>query len=71
MDRNEDDKLPLHDEAEARGKWRGDETIVDGGSKSGDLPASEVDEAATPDNDSSEDGAAPRSTSWTGLSPPD
>ena len=71
VDRNEDDKLPLHDEAEARGKWRGDETIVDRGSRSGGLPASEVDEAATPDEGSDEGTAASRTAPWTGLSPPD
>ncbi|HEX8125222.1 MAG TPA: hypothetical protein VF548_06535 [Allosphingosinicella sp.] len=41
-----DDDLPLHDEAKARSKWRGDESLP------GDLdlgtsgPASEVDNAA-------------------------
>lgn len=41
-----DRDLPLHDEAKARSKWRGDETII---GKSGDDdagPASEVDNAA-------------------------
>lgn len=38
--------LPLHDEAEARRKWRGGETILNRGADEGDLPASEVDDAA-------------------------
>lgn len=37
--------LPLHDEAEARSKWRGEETLPDKGlGTSG--PASELDDAA-------------------------
>ena len=71
MDRKEDDKLPLHDEAEAREKWRGGETILDRGSKAGGLPASEVDDAATPDEGSDGSDAASRTAPWTGLSPPD
>ena len=72
MDGKEDEvELPLHDEAEAREKWRGGETILSRGSKGGDLPASEVDDAATPDEDADERGDASRATPWTGLSPPD
>lgn len=42
----EDDRdLPLHDEAEARSKWRGGETILDGDGASG--PASEVDDGGS------------------------
>lgn len=45
-DRDED--LPLHDEAAAREKWRGGETIL--GKRDGrNLPASEVDHAAASD----------------------
>jgi hypothetical protein len=40
-----DRDLPLHDEAEARAKWRGGETIVDKGD-GGAGPASEIDNAA-------------------------
>lgn len=60
-----DDKdLPLHDEAMARDKWRGGETIVGKGDDDG-LPASEVDNAASADPT---DGAAvPR----VDLRPPD
>ncbi len=41
-----DGDLPLHDEAKARSKWRGGETLIekDGGGDSG--PASEIDDAA-------------------------
>ena len=69
--KEEGETLPLHDEAEAREKWRGGETIVERGSKSGGLPASEVDDAATPDENGGEGGEASRTTPWTGLSPPD
>jgi hypothetical protein len=42
----EDDRdLPLHDEAKARAKWRGGETIIDKGSDGASGPASEVDNA--------------------------
>jgi hypothetical protein len=42
----EDDRdLPLHDEAKARSKWRGGETIIDKGGDGGSGPASEVDNA--------------------------
>ena len=44
---DEDEDLPLHDEAKARAKWRGGETLIDGGSGNVGLPASEVDEAAS------------------------
>jgi hypothetical protein len=39
-----DEDLPLHDEARARSKWRGGETLIDGDADSG--PASEIDNAA-------------------------
>lgn len=39
-----DEDLPLHDEAKARSKWRGGETLIEGDGDSG--PASEVDQAA-------------------------
>ncbi len=38
-------KLPLEDEAKARGKWRGGETLLEGDSDDLGLPASEVDNA--------------------------
>lgn len=46
MSEDESD-LPLHDEAKARSKWRGGETLVgrDGQGDSG--PASEIDDAAS------------------------
>ena len=43
--RDRDEDLPLHDEAAARDKWRGGETIVAKGERDS-LPASEVDHAA-------------------------
>lgn len=41
-----DRDLPLHDEAKARSKWRGGETILGEGDSGGSGPASEVDDAA-------------------------
>ena len=67
----DDEKLPLHDEAEAREDWRGGGTIPDRGSKAGGHPASEVDDAAAPDHGGNEAGTARRTAPWTGLSPPD
>ncbi len=46
MTNDQDDDLPLHDEAKARAKWRGDETMVGKGDEVVALPASEVDSAA-------------------------
>ena len=43
QDRDED--LPLHDEAKARDKWRGGETIIEEGGEDLGLPASEADNA--------------------------
>jgi hypothetical protein len=40
-----EEQLPLHDEAQARAKWRGGETLLEGGSDDLGLPASEVDNA--------------------------
>ncbi|HYG46655.1 MAG TPA: hypothetical protein VD846_01825 [Allosphingosinicella sp.] len=41
----EDDRaLPLHDEAMARSKWRGGETIIDKGGGGTSGPASEMDD---------------------------
>lgn len=44
-----DRDLPLHDEARARSKWRGGETLLDPGDLETDGPASEVDDAAQGD----------------------
>lgn len=41
-----DDDLPLHDEAKARSKWRGGETLLDASETGTSGPASEVDDAA-------------------------
>jgi hypothetical protein len=49
-----DRNLPLHDEAKARAKWRGNETILDKGGQDDSGPASEIDNAAL-----GSDGAAP------------
>jgi hypothetical protein len=56
---DDDSELPLHDEAVAREKWRGGETLISEGKERLDLPASEVDNAATPpagDDDGSDGG---------------
>ncbi|HEX8225114.1 MAG TPA: hypothetical protein VF605_14950 [Allosphingosinicella sp.] len=55
-----DRDLPLHDEAKARSKWRGGETIIEkGGGDSG--PASEIDNAAQGGDDGpAEKGLAQR-----------
>ena len=42
---NQGAKLPLHDEAVARKKWRGGETLLEGNEKDLGLPASETDDA--------------------------
>ncbi len=41
-----DGDLPLHDEAKARSKWRGGETIVEKGGSADSGPASEIDNAS-------------------------
>ena len=41
-----DRDLPLHDEAKARAKWRGDETILKEGDQGGAGGTSETDDAA-------------------------
>lgn len=42
-----DRNLPLHDEAKARSKWRGGETLLDKGDRCDSGPASEIDDAAS------------------------
>ena len=49
------EKLPLHDEAMARAKWRGGETLLESGKDDTGFPASEVDDAAAK-NVTDEDG---------------
>jgi hypothetical protein len=44
---NRDEDLPLHNEAQARGKWRGETTVLKQEDNSIRLPTSEVDDAAT------------------------
>ena len=44
-----DGDLPLHDEAMARSKWRGDEALPDKGEPGTEGPASEGDDAAQSD----------------------
>lgn len=52
-----DSKLPLHDEALAREKWRGGETLLKGDEGGLGLPASETDNArAAWSSDDDEDG---------------
>lgn len=43
---DEDADLPLHDEAKARAKWRGDETVLNKAGKDAADLASEIDDAA-------------------------
>ncbi len=50
MNEDQNDDLPLHDEAKARAKWRGEETMIGKGDESVALPASEVDNAAAVSN---------------------
>jgi hypothetical protein len=52
MTEEDDRDLPLHDEAQARSKWRGGETIIDEGGDGASGPASEIDNAGQ-----AEDGA--------------
>lgn len=47
-----DEDLPLHDEAKARSKWRGGETLIEGTDLGESGPASEVDHAAQGDTES-------------------
>lgn len=50
-------KLPLHDEAQARSKWRGGETLLKGDDDDLNLPASETDGArSSRDEDEGNDG---------------
>ncbi len=46
MTGDSDEDLPLHDEAEARSKWRGSETIIDRDHSGTAGPASEIDNAS-------------------------
>jgi hypothetical protein len=52
-----DRDLPLHDEAEARAKWRGGETILEKGDGNAG-PASEIDNAAQGGERTGPDGPA-------------
>ena len=62
--------LPLHDEAEAREKWRGGETRLKGGDEA-NLPASEADDARlSPKGDVDEDGRPGKGSPGT-IAPPD
>lgn len=47
MTGDREDDLPLHDEAKARSKWRGGETLIDRDRGGTEGPASEVDDAAS------------------------
>ncbi len=49
-------KLPLHDEAMARAKWRGGETLLRSGRDETSLPASEADDAGASATVADEDG---------------
>ena len=63
-DEPREENLPLHQEALAREKWRGGDTILAKGEEEEGLPASEVDNAASGGEAGS---AAPR----VDLRPPD
>ncbi len=69
MDRDDERNLPLHDEAAAREKWRGGETLLDKGHERLGLPASEVDDAAASEGEAAP-GSAPGALG-PGLRPPD
>jgi hypothetical protein len=58
MTGDSDEDLPLHDQAEARSKWRGGETILDRDDSGTSGPASEIDDASQGGQQaaSSEDG---------------
>lgn len=65
----EDDRdLPLHDEAEARSKWRDGETILDRDESGASGPASEVDDAA---QGGGQDGSADPVAGGLARRPPD
>ncbi len=66
QERDEDEKLPLHDEAMAREKWRGGETILKKGEEDLGLPASEVDNASMGGGSGSHEGAG----GWPGKGGP-
>ena len=66
---SEEGNLPLHDEAKAREKWRGGETLLDEGEESS-LPASEVDRAKTDNEGPSDDGRPGKGGPGT-IPPPD
>lgn len=67
----DDSDLPLHDEAKARSKWRGGETLIgrDGRGDSG--PASEIDNAGSGGGEGSGPGAWDRLAEDSALRPPD
>lgn len=54
MNGESEGKLPLHDEAKARSKWRGGETLIEDDGDSG--PASEVDHGAASDGQGRPEG---------------
>lgn len=64
-----DEKLPLHDEAKSREKWRGGETLIEEGEDLG-LPASEVDHAKIVDEGTGGDGRPGKGGAGT-IPPPD
>lgn len=73
---DDDTDLPLHDEAMARDKWRGGETLLSKGGEKLDLPASEVDNAAArgpgnSDGDDKDGSAGGAGVPGPGLLPPD
>ena len=49
-------KLPLHDEALAREKWRGSEALLKGDENDVGLPESETDNARSEPDDMDDDG---------------
>ena len=49
-------RLPLHDEAVARKKWRGGETLLEGDENDLGLPASETDNARSVTEDEGDEG---------------
>ena len=64
-----DADLPLHDEARARAKWRGGETILDKEESGTAGPASEIDDASEGGQQARSSGD--RMLKNAGQSPPD
>jgi len=65
------EKLPLHDEAVAREKWRGKETLLKGDDDDLGLPASETDRARSVSQGDEKDEGRPGRGRPGDFPPPD